>query len=145
MPLIYKKKWGSLFLFGVLFPVFSNAATLYMCRAYSGGSFWSNTSCRNQNALVERTVSVPDSLPFDQQVQLGEQARAEGRRLLESPTTDSVVINNVQNAQNECLSINMHIQALDNLARQPQSAQAQDRISEDRRRLRDRQFQIRCR
>jgi len=38
--------------------------TLYLCKAYSGGTFWSNDQCTKQQALIERIVAVPDGLPL---------------------------------------------------------------------------------
>lgn len=129
----------------LLSPAWTNAATIYMCRAYSGGSFWSSAHCRTHNALIERTASVPDGMPFAQQVQLGEEARAEGRRLLEPPPARPIAANTAQSTQIECAAIDARIRELDQLARQPQSGATQDRITEDRRLLRDRQFHMMCR
>lgn len=116
-----------------------------MCRSYGGGTFWASAHCRTHNALVERIVSVPDNMPFEQQVQLGEQARSDGQRLTAPPPNSVVVKNNAQITQNECSDINERIQYLDALARQPQSGQTQDIISAERKQLRDRQFRIQCR
>ncbi|MBC7610353.1 MAG: hypothetical protein H7228_12425 [Polaromonas sp.] len=44
----------------------------------------------------------------------------------------------------ECAWLDAHIKYLDDLARQPNSAQTQDRIREERKVARDRQFRIRC-
>ena len=44
----------------------------------------------------------------------------------------------------ECAWLEAHIKYLDDLARQPNSAQTQDRIREERKVARDRQFRIRC-
>ncbi|MEO7128944.1 MAG: hypothetical protein ABI040_08810 [Rhodoferax sp.] len=46
--------------------------TIYLCKAYSGGSFWSSSHCNLHSALIDRMVSVPSTLPFDQQVALAE-------------------------------------------------------------------------
>ena len=55
------------------FPILAEAGTIYLCRAYSGGTFWASNHCRQHNALIERIVTVPDGMPFDQQVDLGNQ------------------------------------------------------------------------
>ena len=145
MALSLKKTAFAIGILALLSASWANAATIYMCRAYSGGSFWSSAHCRTHNALIERTASVPDGLPFDQQVQLGEAARAEGRRLLEPLPARPVETSSGQSKQNECASIDARILALDQLTRQPQSGATQDRITEDRRLLRDRQFRLMCR
>lgn len=54
----------------------SHAATIYLCKAYNGSTFWTNDSCSSRNALIERIESVAD-VPFDQQV---EQARGNTNR-----------------------------------------------------------------
>jgi hypothetical protein len=135
----------SMLLFIALLPAWANAATLYMCRSYGGGSFWTNTHCRQQNALVERMVTVPDNLSFEQQVRLGEQARAEGQRLLDASPARPATSNNTQTTQNECAAIDARIQYLDQVARHPLPGPTQDAVATERRGLRDRQFQLRCR
>lgn len=50
------------------------SATLYQCRAYSGGSFWSEQPCDSRQAAIESRHTVPDGLPFKEQVRLVEQA-----------------------------------------------------------------------
>jgi hypothetical protein len=54
----------------------ASAATLYLCKAYNGGTFWASAPCAQYKALIERIESVPDGLPFDQQVNLAEQSRS---------------------------------------------------------------------
>jgi len=44
----------------------------------------------------------------------------------------------------ECQALNETIARLDAMARQPQSAQTQDWIRNERKKARDRQFQIQC-
>lgn len=62
-------------------PAAPSTTTLYFCKAYSGGLFWSSAHCNTQQALIERTASVPASLPFDQQVQLADAQRREAASL----------------------------------------------------------------
>lgn len=59
----------------------SATTTIYLCKAYTGGLFWSSAHCNTQRALIDRTATVPGSLPFDQQVQLAEAQRREAERL----------------------------------------------------------------
>jgi hypothetical protein len=54
----------------------SNAATIYLCKAYNGSTFWTNGTCSSRNAFIERIETVAD-VPFDQQV---EQARSSMNR-----------------------------------------------------------------
>ena len=54
----------------------TNAESIYFCRAYGGGNFWVSTHCNQHQALIERITNVPEDLPFDQQVGLGEQQRS---------------------------------------------------------------------
>jgi hypothetical protein len=55
--------------------------TIYRCKAYAGGIFWSNAYCGTQQALVDRIATVPGSLTFDQQVQVAEGQRVEAMSL----------------------------------------------------------------
>lgn len=45
----------------------ASAATVYLCRAYAGGDFFSNTACERQQAATISRHTVPDSMPFNQQ------------------------------------------------------------------------------
>lgn len=66
----------------------ADAATIYLCKAYNGSTFWAQQHCNQHNALVERIESVAD-VPWKQQV---EQAQAGRERASSSaqaaPTFD---------------------------------------------------------
>lgn len=53
----------------------AQAATIYLCKAYNGATFWAQAHCSKHNALIERIENVAD-VPWDQQVQQAEQAKA---------------------------------------------------------------------
>jgi hypothetical protein len=36
----------------------ARADVIYLCKAYSGGSFWSSAPCSQQQATVDRTVNT---------------------------------------------------------------------------------------
>jgi hypothetical protein len=99
----------------------AHADTIYLCRTGAGGTFWAQTNCSQHQALVIRAANVPSNMEFKQQVQI-----AEG-------------------AQSECSALDRDIAKYDALARQPQSGQTQDWISAQRKKARDRQFEIKCR
>jgi hypothetical protein len=120
----------------------AQAGTLYLCKAYSGGTFWAQAHCSQHSALIESMVSVPESLPFEQQVRLAEQQRAPAPA---TTITDTIIRNNVVNdRQAECKALDAQITQYDAQARQPQTGQMQDWITARKRTARDRQFQIRC-
>lgn len=50
----------------------ANADTIYQCRAYNGESFWSSAHCHTHKALLEGIYTVPDNMPFQQQVDLAQ-------------------------------------------------------------------------
>ena len=124
----------------------ANAATLYLCSSYAGGKFWSSAHCHKHNALIERMVSVPDAMTFEQQVQLGNQDAAEGARLAAPPARPAVQVysSSGQSGQNACSALDAEIKHLDDLARRPQSGSTQDWIRAKRQAARDRQFSLRC-
>lgn len=117
--------------------------TLYHCKAYNGGTFWANAHCNQHKALVDRMVSVPSTLPFEQQVQIAETRRSAGTTTTASRT---VIINKTGASSKtaQCEALNEQIVQHDAMARQPLSAQVQDRIREMRKLARDRQFALRC-
>lgn len=139
----------------------AQAASIYLCKAYNGGSFWSSAHCREHGALIDRIESVPDRLPFDQQVSLAEQARARAAGLYQAPapvqqgsvthhSTHTVVVDGQmvhatgQGKAAECKALEARITQLDNMARQPQTGQMQDWIRDQKSKARDRQFGLRC-
>ena len=60
----------NLLLMLLIAPVASQAATIYQCKSYGGSIFWSQAHCQQHKALIERMASVPDGMPFQQQVDL---------------------------------------------------------------------------
>lgn len=135
-------KW-LIFLVG-LFPVYSDAGSLYLCRAYGGGTFWAQAHCNKHNALIEQIVSVPDTLPFDQQVKLAEQQRQPA--INTTTVTHTTIVNNspAESHLTECKALDAQITNYDAMARQPQSGQMQDWITAQKKKSRDRQFSIKC-
>ena len=129
-------------------PLSTHAASIYLCKSYSGGTFWSNAHCGTQKATIERIVSVPDNMPFDQQVQLGNQAASEAARLAAPPVPpvpQTIQRGTTSPSTEECKALDERVRYLDALARQPQSASTQDWITGERKAARDKQFQLRCR
>jgi hypothetical protein len=128
----------------LLLPLASEAGSIYLCKAYGGGTFWSQAHCRVHNALIESIVSVPDSLPFDQQVNLAQQQRQP------APAGTTTTVNTVversaaESRMSECKNLDARITQLDSMARQPQSGQTQDWIRGERKTARGRQFSLRC-
>lgn len=46
--------------------------TIYRCKAYAGGMFWSSQHCSQHRALIDRIASVPVGIAFEQQVRIAE-------------------------------------------------------------------------
>ena len=118
--------------------------TIYLCRAYNGGTFWAQAHCNQHNALIERIAYVPPSLPFDQQVAIASQQQRDGAALVSSHTVTHSSSQSQSSPQHECKALEARITSLDAMARQPQSAQTQDWIAGKRKEARDRQFRLRC-
>lgn len=137
-------------LLGILLPASSNAASIYLCRVYSGGSIWSSTRCDPTKAVVEREIMVPDSLAWDQQVAYAEQRMAASRALQQPPivaNTNSVTTTTTSSYNNtisQCKALEAEIANYDAMARQPQSGQMQDWIAAQKRAARTKQFGFHC-
>jgi hypothetical protein len=130
----------------VLIPFHSGAATIYFCKNPSGGTFWSSGQCRDHGAFMDRMVTVPDGMPFDQQVVLGEQNRANAAALTAPPQAPVVQYQQAAqpDKQAECKALEAKIANIEALARRPQSGPTQDALANEKKKARDRQFQIRC-
>ncbi len=131
----------------LMVPWAAHADTIYLCKAYSGGMFWSSNPCSQQQATVDRTVTVPSGMSWDQKVQMGEAAWAQGRAAAASQQQPVVVQQQPlpQSTRHaECASLAQTILNLDAQARQPQSGQTQDWIKGRRKEARDQQFRLQC-
>jgi hypothetical protein len=136
---------------GLVLP--ARADTVYLCRSYSGGRFWSERPCAERQALIDRMVSVPAGLPFDQQVKLGEQARADGERLSQ-PMPSAAAAHPARKttsprpgyppAKDECARLAHRLEQIDTQSRQPQSGDKQDRLTAQKRKVRERQAKLGC-
>ncbi len=127
-------------------PTLCSAATIYECRAYNGSSFYSSNRCSQHNALGVLNHSVPDGLPFDQQVAVvravkaKEQARIreyEARWIAPSSSGE-------HNKALRCERLDQAIAAKDAALRQPHSAQRGDQLTAKRRWLMDQRYALRC-
>lgn len=140
------KPINMLLLAGLTISSLSNAATLYECRAYNGASFYANNYCSQHNAVGVWTHPVPDGLPFDQQVQLVNAAkakeaarrRADDERRVRSKSSDE------KNKSRQCEQLDRAIAIKDAELRQPHSAQWGDYLTAERKKLMDRRFDLLC-
>lgn len=122
----------------------AHAAVIYLCRSDAGHTFWSQASCRVQQARTERTVTVPDGLSFDEQVrfvqrQLGDGVPVERSDFVRFPDGTTSL-----EPAASCEALAARVVHLDALARQPQPVAATEVIREARRAARDQQFRQRC-
>lgn len=134
-----------------LAPALAAADTLYLCKSYGGGMFWSNTHCRQHNALIDRIESVPSGLPFHQQVEIATGQSDAARSLYTAPAPPQPTAPPTHARtpreiyQGPCEVLDQRVEQLDAMARQPQTARAQDTITTERKKARDEQFRLRCR
>lgn len=127
---------------GVLFGAWVGvvgADTLYHCKAYTGGLFWSRNHCQQHGALVHRVAQVPDGLPFATQVRLAEQAPGA------QPTPGAADTRKASKAggsanqkalkhQARCDKLRDQIAHQDSMARLARTGREQDRTAERKRR-----------
>lgn len=123
-------------------PNTAGSTTIYRCTTYSGAVFWSSAHCNHEKALVDRMVSVPRGLDFQQQVAVAEQALPRETAELAQAAQSSPSA--AESHQRECQFLDERIRNLDAQARQPQSAPMQDWLREKRKQARDRQFALHC-
>lgn len=117
--------------------------TLYLCRSYSGGEFWSNGHCHEQRALIVRMSRVPPQLPFEQQVHIA-QSEARAAQSLVAPAPVQAARAPARDPAAECAYLDARIRALDAAARRPQSSASQDHLRTERAELRSRQWHLGC-
>jgi hypothetical protein len=107
--------------------------------------FWSQTHCNMHNALINSIVSVPDSLPFDQQVRLAQQQRQPGAAVsAPQPGNGAVPTSPAANPQADCNSLDARSRQLNGMARQRQSTGGRDAIRREQDAVSDQQSSLRC-
>jgi hypothetical protein len=120
----------------------ATSTTIYRCTGYSGGVFWSSNHCHYKKALVDRMVSVPRGLDFQQQIVVAERSLSREAVVAAAPAPRG--LSAAEKRQRECRDLDERIRNLDAQARQPQSAAMQDRLRAQRKQARDRQFALHC-
>jgi len=133
----------------VLFSITGGAATIYECRAYNGTNFLSNNYCSQSNGVGVRNWTVPDNMTFAQQVQNVEAAKATEASRLQAEIasknqTQMGTSNATQDKANKCQSLDAAISTKDSELRQPHSAQWGDYLTNERKKLMDQRFALRC-
>jgi hypothetical protein len=135
-------------LFACLLPWIAHADTIYLCKAYSGGMFWSSATCGSQKATIDRIVTVPDGMSWDQKMAMGEAARAQGQAAAGPQAPSSQVYQQAQNSQAsrqaECDGLRASIANLDSQMRLPQSGQMMDWLKQRRQQLSDQRYRMQC-
>lgn len=65
----------------------SPTATVYLCRSYQGHGFWSSKHCNLSKSptILQRMVSVPAELPWNEKVRLAARLRREADALGHAP------------------------------------------------------------
>lgn len=125
-------------------PFYAHADTIYLCKAYSGDMFWSNVSCGQRQATVDRMVSVPDGIPWDQKVALGEAARSQGQALVnQQQPVQSGPLPQAARA-NECVNLLATMATFSNPSGVRRVGQTQDQQREYLERLEERRKRLQC-
>jgi hypothetical protein len=123
---------------------------IYLCKGYSGNMFWSDTVCSAQRATIDRIVSVPTNVSWQEQVAIAEGNRREAQQWYAPPPAPAQQPSQIGRAAvasdtgGECALLDEHIKRLDAMARQPQSGATQDWIRTERQAARSRQAHLRC-
>jgi hypothetical protein len=123
--------------------------TLYLCRSYGGGLFWTREHCGRRNALVERMESVPHGMSFEQQVEMAQDQRRSAQDQaapppapVQAPQPSSAL--GAQSLRSQCQALDERVRHLDARARAGGSPAYLDAIAHERKTARDRQFRLRC-
>lgn len=135
-------------------PAPASIQTVYLCKAWSGGRFWSAQACQAQKATVERMVPVPAHLPWENQLALAQAAHTQGQSLARTgqrapqhpapqraaPTTQNQTSHNTA----ACLSLRQSLQNLDSAARAGGTAKHMEWLANQRRAILAEMSRIRC-
>jgi hypothetical protein len=138
----------------------ASAAPLYLCKSFAGGGqFWSASHCSKTNALVEKVVSVPDGLGFDQQVAAAERSVAQPPAAPAAPATPAAryaapgatpALNAASAAARhaplaECGALAAQLKQLDIELRSATGPEKQKPLVDRKHKVLERRFELRCR
>jgi hypothetical protein len=124
----------------------ASADTIYLCKAYSGGMFWSSKPCGQQQATVDRFVTVPSNMSWEDKVEMGKASVAQAQAV--TAPTPPVYVQQGPNPQvarqQQCSGLRDEINNIDAQSRLPQSGQYQDWLKQRRQALSDQRFRMQC-
>ncbi|VTU15923.1 hypothetical protein [Variovorax sp. PBL-E5] len=116
------------------------------CVSRSGGAAYSDGPCPQGAQSIIMAVRPDLNLADGMSPQVREASLRDNRSAALAQTQhEERVARNVDRTASECSEIETRIGWLDALARQPQPASEQDRIRNEKKQARDRQFALRCR
>jgi hypothetical protein len=120
--------------------------TVYLCKGYSGGMFWSSAVCSSRQATIDRMFTVAGQYDWNEQVADAERQWAEVRKLYAAQQGGRTATGIAPSAagSSHCAALDDQIRRIDAAARQPQSAWAQDQLRQERQTVRSKQAELRC-
>jgi hypothetical protein len=120
--------------------------TVYLCKGYSGGMFWSSAVCSSRRATIDRMFTVSGQLAWNEQVAEAERQWGAVRQLYEAQQGAKTAGGIAPSAagSSHCAALDDQIRRIDAAARQPQSAWAQDQLRQERQTVRSKQAELRC-
>lgn len=123
--------------------------SIYLCKSWQGAQFWASTPCAGHRATIDRIHRVPGSLPWAEQVAIGQAEAQEAAKLYAPPAAHATAAAPAhdarrQNRADECALLDQQIRGYDAITRQPQSPPLLDYVRAERRKVMDRKFQLRC-
>jgi hypothetical protein len=121
-------------------------STVYLCKGYSGGMFWSSAVCSSRRATIDRMFTVSGQLDWNEQVADAERQWGEVRQLYAAQQGATTAGGIAPSAAGSalCAALDDQIRRIDAAARQPQSAWAQDQLRQERQAVRSKQAELRC-
>ena len=117
-------------------------ARVTKCVVNGGGTTYGDAACPHGSASSQISVRADHNLMAA--------VRPEAPRPAEAPAAQAIVVAQTRSVDDaaakkaECRLLDTQIERWDAMARQPQSAQMQDWISEQRKQARDRKFRMHC-
>lgn len=123
----------------VLLTGVANAAEIYRCKTYQGGTYWSSERCQKSNGIMVDIVQVPSGMSFQEQARMADQVynAKEARQRSESQAYAR---------SNECAAVDAELQQIWSRYKDGQFNQA-DQIGRDQirtRELKTRRAQLGC-
>lgn len=119
-------------------------ARIFLCKKASGEFLWTNLRCADRGWALEHTETVNAHASWEDQVQEAQMKWSKGLQVPRGAAVAPPSSPAANSARRECATLNQQIQMYDSMARAGSLQYDLDWVRRERKKARDRQYELRC-